>query len=127
MKDQDKILNEAESYTRMVTNSFAKKKFDNKFLLNLVTMSLEKYMVAYLMSKNNLPNGHTLSFLSNEVAKYTTLPLRDMELMQTLDEKIQLCALEHVAPYHPDDKEMEDILQTLNSVQSLVKEAIKTD
>ena len=118
------ILDEANSHEKMATSCFLKKKFDNKFLLNLVTMSLEKYMVSFLMAKESLPEGHTLSFLANEVIRYIELSPGDMEMIQTLDEKIQLCSLELVDPYIPADTEMESILNTLHNIRVLVSDEI---
>lgn len=81
-------------------------------------------MVGYLISKDNLPSGHTLSFLVQEMTNYTSIPESDINLIEDLDDKIQLCSLEVVAPYIPTDKEMEVILDTMTNIQSIVKNEI---
>lgn len=124
MNAYKQIIEEADSHANMVVRSFKKKKFDNIFLLNLVTMSMEKFMVGYLISKDNLPSGHTLSFLVQEMTNYTSIPESDINLIEDLDDKIQLCSLEVVAPYIPTDKEMEVILDTMTNIQSIVKNEI---
>jgi HEPN domain-containing protein len=124
MKTTYKIIEEAESYTKMVTQSIRKKKFDNKFLLSLCTIAFEKYMVAYLIAKDNLPNGHTLSFLIKEMSRYTLIDKSIVDLLSTLDEKIQLCSIENIEPYIPTNAEMKIILLALQQIQNIVKEEI---
>lgn len=124
MTKYHKIIEEADSYANMAISSFKKKKFDNKFLLSLITIAFEKFMVACLISKNNIPNGHSLSFLIKEMTQYTKVEKSTFELLIDLDEKIQLCSLENIIPYIPADKEMETILASLTQIQELVKAEI---
>lgn len=122
MTDHTVLIKEAGSMHKMVTNCFRKKKFDNKFLLSLATMSLEKYMVACLLMKNELPVGHTLSYLAKRVAEYEDVANEDVSLLEELDEKIQLCSLNAVPAYIPGDDEMEKIILVMEKLSALVGE-----
>jgi HEPN domain-containing protein len=124
MKTYINIIKEADSHTKMVTNSFKKGKFDNKFLLSLATISFEKYMVGFLISRENMPKGHTLSFLVKEVCEYTDIPEPDVKLLKDLDDRIQLCSIENKPPYKPDDTKMESIIDTLSRMQKIIKQEI---
>ncbi|MGD2034410.1 MAG: hypothetical protein PVF73_05095 [Bacteroidales bacterium] len=126
----EQIMAEAESYTKLAIGSFEKKKFDNKFILSLATISFEKFMVAYLMARNDMPEGHTLSYLIIEMSKYTRIEKTDIDMLTGLDEKIRLCAIEHVPAFTPADIEMETILNSLIRIKTTVQheiEAIKTN
>ncbi len=123
MSTNNSIINEANSYLNTITKSFASKKFDNKFLLNLTTMSLEKFMVGYLMAQDHLPEHHTLGFLAGEMTRYTQLPLADIDLLEQLDDKIQLCSLDAAAPaWIPTDQEMTTLIEMLKRFQTLTQQ-----
>lgn len=127
MKAYIKLIEEADSYAQMVARSFRNKKFDNKFILSLATISFEKFMVACLIFHDDLPNGHTLSFLINELSKYTKIDPSIIKLLAALDEKIQLCSIEKAIPYIPTDNEMQSILSALEQIQSIVKEETRSN
>ncbi|MBN1952923.1 MAG: hypothetical protein JW801_17090 [Bacteroidales bacterium] len=125
MAEYKAFMEEAVSLTRTVEKSFSSKKFDNKFILNLLTLALEKFMVGYLMSKNTLPEGHTLSYLVEKSSAYLPIPVRQKESIHELDEKIQLCSLEVVSPFVPDDEELSALIETLLMIQERVIDGTK--
>ena len=119
-----KIIDEAESHAQTVINCFKKKKFDNKFLLGLATISFEKFMVGFLMSKGKTPNGHTLSYLVKEMSNYMDIPESGIRLLQELDNKIQLCSLQSVKTYIPNDTVMRSIINTLVFFQDIIRNEV---
>ena len=124
MRDTLTLLKEATNMGSMVENCFRKKKFDNKFLLSLATLSLEKFMVAYLLMRNEMPTGHTLTFLINRLAEYEKVALCDVNLLEELDEKIQLCSISIAPEYIPEDEEMERIVAVMENIRKIVSEKI---
>ena len=124
MSDPITLFKEASNMNRMVENCFRKKKFDNKFLLSLATLSLEKYMVAYLLMKDEMPTGHTLTHLIQRVAEYEKVSLSDVSLLEQLDEKIQLCSVSIAPEYVPENDEMEMIIDVMEHIRKIVDQEL---
>ena len=54
------------------------------------------------------------------MSKHLEIPKVDITSLKDLDNKIQLCSIEMVEPYVPDNAEMESIINILTRFQELI-------
>lgn len=115
---------EAEAFSKAAVGAFEKKKFSHDTLYNIVCMSVEKYLVSYLMFKGEMPLNHTLSGLANEIK--TKYPLtagleKDIYFIDTFQD---ICIIESVKRKAPGQTEMQKMISTLTEIKEWVGDTV---
>lgn len=72
--ESPRFISDAESYYKTALGGVKRKAvFTNEILYNIISMSIEKYMMGFLTSKNELPPCHTLGNMIKEVKRHVSV------------------------------------------------------
>jgi len=119
------MVKDANTFCNIGINSIKKKKFDYKTSYNIMCMSAEKYLVAYLLSKNIQPADHNLSGLVHEIELIDDMPrLMLLRMVEYMESFLDLCSLEILEQKSISDDEMLKLEQSLLYIREFSEAAV---
>ena len=104
-----------------------RQKFNGEALYNIIAMAIEKHFMALLLSKNSMPEGHTLKDLLAAAAHFITV---DMELIKGLDfmDSLQeICSVDEFTIREPTQEELTRMVEIAWSVKKSVLQELPID
>lgn len=105
------FLREGDSYLKVVVNAHKRPEiFTAEMRFNLLTMAIEKHVMAILMSAGQLPHNH--AFLDLLEALKWVLPISEDvdQQLRSLDKRESMCSLEMSERDIPDTERLEPII-----------------
>lgn len=116
------FMTDAESYYKTALGGVNRKNiFTNEILYNIISMSIEKYMMGFLTSKNELPPCHTLGNMIKEIKRH--IPVEE-GLVKRLDyfDKLQfICSFSFIKQEPISDNDIADMIVTLTEIRAMVQ------
>ena len=120
-----RFLKEGDQYLKAATPKSEKSRFNNDIRYNLLSMSLEGYIMAILDFHNNLPDNHTYTDLMDGLE-------RVMDVDQSLKERIlkyeniqSICSIEKYHRSAPTDEELNDLDGAIREIKALAYDSIQ--
>jgi HEPN domain-containing protein len=115
----DTMIKGADSYYNSAKKSFYKgdNKFNEELVFNILTMSVEKYLVGLLMSKGNMPMNHVIKYLLQEAEEYFTLDKIIHEQLAKVDDYLYICSMDDFTKKVPSKEELENILLAVDKLK----------
>lgn len=115
------FIKEANEFYKVAVGGVKKKKiFTNEILYNLISISIEKYFMGFLTSRNQLPQCHTLKNMINEVKSLVEVNETIVQKMYYFDDVQQICSL---IDYHRktiSDHDINEMISVLGEIKELV-------
>ncbi len=117
----------ADSYLSTITSAFKNpnRKFDNDLLYHMVAICFEKFMIAWLAHHNMIATSHLPLMLYRELSPFEpqlSISLRKTAILIGSFEGI--CSIEDFGYKTPDNIQMENMIEGLNELKSLVSERL---
>lgn len=116
------FISQANAYYKTALGGVNRKNiFTNEILYNIISMSIEKYLMGFLMSRNQLATGHTLTTMILDVKKYITVPESLEKRMDYFDRLQFICTFAFFKQEPITDKDIVDMIQVLKEIRELVQ------
>jgi len=120
-----KFITEAEAYYKTAHGGVNRKHiFTNEILYNIISMSIEKYLMGFLTSKNQMPACHTLGNMIKEVKQH--IPVEDglAKKMDHFDKLQFICSFALFKKEPISDNDIMDMITVLKEIRAMVHENI---
>lgn len=123
--EHNQWIAEANGYFKAATGGLNRKEiFTNEILYNIISMSIEKYLMGFLVSRNQLPQCHTLSNMIQEVKVLTPVSDYIVQKMNYFDKVQQICSLVNYDKTIITDKDILVMINLLKEIRVMVQENI---
>jgi hypothetical protein len=119
-----RFFKEGEQYLKAATPKKGKSKFNNEIRYNLLSMSLEGYIMAILDYHNALPDNHTYTDLINGLEKVMTIDSTLKERILKYENIQSICSIEKYHRTMPTDEELDDLDGAIREIQSLAHDVV---
>lgn len=121
-KEWQNYINDGRKYLKTAANGLSKRKsvFTPEIIYNIVSMSIEKNIMGYLIYKNSLPDNHTLKDLADGVRRVCFIEDELYENLIKMDHFQEICNLNCCNVKTPDEKDIEEFLDTGRKVQDFI-------
>lgn len=115
-------LRDGKQFLRVADAAFRqrKKAFSPETLYNLTCMGIEKIIMAFLMSRGDLAENHTMGDLQRAVEQHLGPDQEFARKMQYLDSFQEICDLETYRVQIPTTKEVETFVAIGEDVQEML-------
>jgi len=117
------FLREGEAYLKTGTGAHARgrKAFTPEILYNIVTMSIEKLVMAALMQRGALPYNHTMADLVEALEWVAPLEIGELKAaLLDLDRYQEICDIDAFNIRPPGPEEIPDMLALAERLRQLV-------
>jgi hypothetical protein len=115
------FIKEANEYYKVAVGGVKRKKvFTNEILYNLISISIEKYFMGFLTSKNQLPKCHTLKNMINEVKTLVEVKESIVQKMYYFDDVQQICSIIDYNRKTISDHDIDEMISVLGEIKDLV-------
>lgn len=119
------FLKEGDDYLRVVhTSGHRPELFTPEIVFNVLSMSLEKLIMALVTHSGCLPENHTFRELSEACHAVEPLDERDRELLISLDDHNNLCSLEVFQQILPNKERMSAFIALAERFQALAHQRL---
>jgi len=120
------FFDEAKGFHKAVNNAVKKEKYNPETNYNIITMAVEKYLVAYLFKLNITATNHTLSGLIEEI-KYQKQEVSDFIMKEIffIDSFQYICSIEGFEMKSPSKDEVERMSNALNAISLWVEDFVE--
>jgi hypothetical protein len=120
--ESPRFISDAESYYKTALGGVKRKAvFTNEILYNIISMSIEKYMMGFLTSKNELPPCHTLGNMIKEVMRHVAVSDSLVKKMDYFDKLQFICSFAFIKQEPISDNDIADMIVVLIEVRALVQ------
>ncbi|MDF1550365.1 MAG: HEPN domain-containing protein [Bacteroidales bacterium] len=118
IKGYDSMIKGADSYYNSARKAFYKdSKFNTELIFNILTMSIEKYLVGLLMSKGIMPLNHVIKHLLKETEEHFKLDVIIQKHLAKVDDYLYICSLDDFTKKIPSKEEMENIMVAVEQLK----------
>lgn len=118
----NEMLAEARGYYKTISGAVAKQKFNSETRYSILTMAIEKYLVAFLLYHSIVPSTHTLVALIEEIKFNGHTPPEGMkEHIQFIDSFLYICAIDNFYVKKPSETDVEKMCESLNQIAAWVE------
>jgi HEPN domain-containing protein len=123
IKGYDTMIKGADSYYNSARRAFYKDtKFTEELVFNILTMSIEKYLVGLLMSKGIMPMNHVIKYLLKETEEHFKLDKIIQKHLSKVDDYLYICSLDDFTKKVPSKEELENILAAVEQLKAFTHE-----
>lgn len=122
-------LRDGEQFLSTAVGAYekGKKTFNPEALYNITAMAIEKFIMAFLMTRGDLAENHTMVDLAFALERHTG-PLPELwEKLRYLDSFQDICDLESSHYTQPTEKQMAVIIDTGKEVKQLLQPFLYTE
>lgn len=120
------FLNEGKQFFKTASNGVGKpEKFTPDILYNIVSMSIEKYIMAFLMKSKNLPFNHTLQDLLDGIKKVTNVDRDLEERLIHLNSFQEICSVDQYSRKSPSNEDIEYMVTTAKIVANFIEKKLQ--
>ena len=120
-----RFLKEGEQYLKAATPKKEKSRFNNDIRYNLLSMSLEGYIMAILDFHNSLPDNHTYTDLMIGLERVMTVDKSLKERILKYENIQSICSIEKYHRSAPTDEELDDLYRAIREIKNLAYDAIQ--
>ena len=123
--DWKKWLNNGDRYLSAATPKGEKSRFGPDLIYNLLSMSLEGYVMAIMDFHNTLPENHTYTDLVYALESVTRLdPALKSRILK--HESIQsICSVDKYYRTSPTEKELDDLRDAVGTIGTMAHETCR--
>lgn len=115
-------IQEADQYLKTAVGGLKREKvFTPEILYNVLGMAIEKYCLALLYYKENMPDNHTFIDLVDAMSTVVSLPEDLREELKALQGYQEICSLSAYVRNAPDRTAILEMIQTTRRLESFVK------
>jgi len=120
--DWDIFCREGKQFLDTAIGAYTKKKktFSSEVIYNLVAMSIEKYIMAFLMRHGDLADNHTMRDLMNSLERHVGAQPELREKLEYLDKFQDICDAEAYVIIKPSDEDVKKMIAIGTEIQSLL-------
>lgn len=121
-KQWDFYYNEGCGFYKTAINSYGKsvKAFNNELLYNIISMSMERFLISLLLFNKKMPLSETISGLIRELKDVVEWPAEFVSEVRWLNKFLHLCSLDPTPMKIPNDEEMLRIMNIATEVKERV-------
>lgn len=112
-------LDQGDKYMKAASPKTGKSKFNNDILYNLVSMSLESYIMAILDFHQSLPDNHTYTDLMTALETVVDVDSGLKERILKYENIQSICSIEKYHREPPTDDELIDLKAAIEAVGEL--------
>lgn len=118
-----KFIDEGAQYLKTAINADQKRRrvFTPDILYNIIAMSIEKYIMGYLLYRKNLPDNHTLGDLVDALKRVDQVEKDLCDRIIRMDRFQEICC---ISAYHRETPEEEDIAEML-TLGAMIRDFVK--
>lgn len=113
------FLKQGEQYYKAATPKGEKSKFNNDTRYNLLSMSLEGYIMAILDFHQNLPDNHTYTDLIYGLEREVKIDEKLKERILKYESLQSICSIDKYHWQPPTDEELEDLYGAITEIKNL--------
>ena len=125
-KYYDACIEEADQYLKTAVGGLKREAvFTPEILYNILGMSIEKYCMALLYFKENMPDNHTFYDLLDAMGRVVTVPEDLKQELSMLQGFQEICSMSAYVRKAPDRATILDMIETTRKLESFVKETCK--
>ncbi len=123
LEGYDKMIKGADSYFNSAKSAFIKgSKFNGELVFNILTMSIEKYLVGLLMSKGIMPVNHVIEYLLKETDEYFKIDKIIQKTLATVDDYLYICSMDNFINKIPSNEELDNLIAAVDKLKIFVHE-----
>lgn len=120
-----RFLKEGDQYLKAATPKTEKSRFNNDIRYNLLSMSLEGYIMAILDFHNSLPDNHTYTDLIDGLEKVMSLDQSLKERILKYENIQSICSIEKYHRSAPSDEDLNDLDGAIREIKELAYNVIQ--
>ncbi len=120
-----RFLKEGDQYLKAATPKKEKSRFNNDIRYNLLSMSLEGYIMAILDFHNALPDNHTYTDLMNGLERVMKVDKSLKERILKYENIQSICSIEKYHRTPPTDEELSDLDGAIREIKNLAYDSIQ--
>lgn len=125
-KTWEEFIDDGDKYLKTAVNGYKKRKniFTPEIIYNIVSMSIEKYIMGYLLYHNRLPDNHTLADLITAVKEIGEVDNELYAKIIHMNRFQEICSLNSYVRKAPSEKDNQEFLTIGERVRNFVKDQI---
>lgn len=116
-------MKHGDQYLKAFTNYGANSRFNTEIQYNLLSMSLEAYIMAILDFHGTMPDNHTYTDLMNAVEGVINIDYNLKKRILKFESIQSICSIEK---YHTEKPSNEDIIELREAIQEIGELAHQT-
>ena len=113
------FLKQGDQYFKAATPKGEKSKFNNDTRYNLLSMSLEGYIMAILDFHQNLPDNHTYTDLIYGLERVVSLDADLKERILKYESLQSICSIDKYHREPPTDEELTDLYGAIAKIKDM--------
>ncbi|MFW5854705.1 MAG: hypothetical protein ACOCW9_05200 [Thermodesulfobacteriota bacterium] len=123
-----RFTDEGAQFLATAVNAVRKRRkvFTPDILYNLIAMSMEKYIMGYLLYRKNLPDNHTLGDLMDALKRVDQIENDLCERIIRMDRFQEICCITTYSREIPDEKDIEEMLTLGERIRDFVNARMPT-
>jgi hypothetical protein len=103
----EQMIRHADGYFNTASRAYSKKSvFSDELIFNILTMSIEKFLVGLLMSKGIMPVNHVIKYLLMETNQYFDLDKDVSQKLEMVDHYLDICSIDEFMKITPSHEEL---------------------
>lgn len=121
-KAWEEFIDNGDKYLKTAVNGYKKRKniFTPEIIYNIVSMSIEKHIMGYLLYHNRLPDNHTLVDLITAVKEIGVVDNTLYAKIIHMNRFQEICSLSTYIRKVPSEKDIQEFLTIGESVRDFV-------
>lgn len=127
MANWEKYYKEANSYSKAAFGAFNKGKFGSQVIYNLLSMAIENYLTALIVSCGELPEHEGISYMLRQVGKNIEIPEAFFPEARFLNSFMNFCSLEVFEPKDPTNDELGRMLIFTKELKQFCEEKLQSE
>jgi HEPN domain-containing protein len=117
------IIKGANGYFKTAIRAFYKKSvFSDELIFNILTMSIEKYLVGLLMSIGIMPANHVIKYLLEETEEHFKIDVSIQKHLAAIDDYLYLCSVDNFTKNTPPREDLEKMINAVEKLKFFVQE-----
>ena len=123
-----RFTDEGAQFLATAINAVRKRRkvFTPDILYNLIAMSMEKYIMGYLLYRKNLPDNHTLGDLMDALKRVDPIEDELCDRIVRMDRFQEICCITTYNREIPEEKDIEEMLTLGERIRDYVKARMPT-
>ena len=117
-------LLQADQYLKAGTSEKAKIRFGTDIRYNLLSLSLESYIMAILDYKGTMPENHTYTDLLNALESVITIQASLKEQILKYENIQQICSIDKYSIKNPTEEELADLHNAISNIGEIAYSVI---
>ncbi len=122
-KEWTRFTDEGAQFLKTARNAVRKRRkvFTPDILYNLIAMSIEKYIMGYLLYRKNLPDNHTLGDLMDALRRVDPVEDDLCDRIIRMDRFQEICCITTYSREMPQVKDIEEMLTLGERIRDFVE------